>query len=136
MNSIHHIVFDACLLLLAPAMALLSLAVGEQAGPSTDRAVGIVSVFAGVFLIATGISHYHYRSIIRSEPTLNPENSQTLSCYGLAQEVARGAKLTLQNPPIRWRLLFLGIETALEDAVVVSLRAKRYCWTQRGSLKI
>ena len=41
-----------------------------------------------------------------------------VSCCSLLRDIVSGLGIMCANPPVRWRILFVGIEVALEDAMV------------------
>lgn len=104
---------------------------------------GMVLVFACVFLIMTIASLIAYGCAIPSEPQYNRDtrnsiqgdslfmplvdsddnNNETtksnkVSCCGLASDILDGLRTMCSNAPIRWRIIFVGLEVALEDAMV------------------
>jgi hypothetical protein len=45
-------------------------------------------------------------------------DGQRVSCCGLLADIMSGLRIMCANPPVRWRILFVGLEVALEDAMV------------------
>jgi hypothetical protein len=103
---------------------------------------GMVLVFAAVFLVMTVTSLVAYGCAIPSKPLQqcssvnqdsllstplvngdgdgDDENGRrpSISCCGLASDIIDGLRTMCSNPPIRWRIIFVGLEVALEDAMV------------------
>jgi MFS family permease len=147
-NTVHSIVFDVSMVLFTPAMAFLSWYIADVLNDSSSvdfstrdsTTGGMVLVFALTFLIMTLASLIAYGCNIPSEterksqlhtPLVNAdrlnddsdENSgkqaaAVVSCCSLGSEICEGLSIMFSNPPIRWRILFVGLEVALEDAMV------------------
>ncbi|GBG29907.1 Hypothetical Protein FCC1311_061272 [Hondaea fermentalgiana] len=148
LNSVFHICFDTSFLVFTPSVALLAWYIGELAvdqGRSKEdedalKSGVLVCTFAGVFLVTSLISLYcyiyglggapdaegDYQVAPGDETELNegansaPANAQETAeeDSGILKSLWEGAVMTWSTRPIRWRLLFLGLEVAVEDAMV------------------
>jgi hypothetical protein len=103
----------------------------------------MVIVFASVFLLGTLIQLFAYGCLpspqreyigVDKSELLNSgsgnngssgneeeeeeEIRRPVTCSLLAADIVDGLKTMWRNPPIRWRILFVGLEVALEDAMV------------------
>lgn len=156
LNSTFHIAFDTSFLIFTPAVALLAWFIGEKAtqkdmSQEDENALKsgiLVFTFAVVFLVTSAISLYCYMNVIGNTPNASSsvapsdteadgsqqEQAQEAAASqensGILKSLWEGAVLTWKTRPIRWRLLFLGLEVAIEDAMVAVV-ATEYAYTSR-----
>eukprot|EP00455_Lapot_gusevi_P053331 TRINITY_DN8301_c0_g1_i3.p1 TRINITY_DN8301_c0_g1~~TRINITY_DN8301_c0_g1_i3.p1 ORF type:complete len:603 (+),score=213.55 TRINITY_DN8301_c0_g1_i3:84-1811(+) len=124
-NSLHEVWFDLSMIVLSPLMALFAVLATNHLTHNTDVA-GIMGMLAVVFFFASIFSLYHYNRYIPSR-RLHVEANDASSlgnrtCFDEFEEIARniwlGMKMCWSHSAVRWRLIFLGLETSLEDAMI------------------
>ena len=147
-NSLHTGWFDACMIVLSPTMAYFAVVAANNIAPTltsqaqTNDIVGIMGVLAVVFFVASALSFYFYTRYIPATCVDLPEAAtgdamatgagleQRRTCCDEFEDVAAnvwsGLKLCWGHTAVRWRLIFLGLETALEDAMI-SLVLMEFC---------
>mmetsp|Transcript_14983 Transcript_14983/g.24385 ORF Transcript_14983/g.24385 Transcript_14983/m.24385 type:complete len:524 (+) Transcript_14983:195-1766(+) len=154
MNSIYQIAFDSSFIFFTPLIALLSWYIGaivsedkKEADVDGAKAGVLILTFGGVFIVTGAVSYYYYAfGLARNEGSVVPggeeysalstsEEAETTAVdvqevEGLFASVWTGAKLCWQTRPILYRLLFLGLEVAFEDAMVSVLVAE-YAYSSR-----
>lgn len=138
-NSLHTGWFDASMIVLAPLTAVFAVITANQLKDAKSNVqqldvAAIMGVLAGVFLLTSIFSLYYYNARIPNtdEAELAAANAadrddvmsrrEQRSCCDEFDDIARniwsGLKLCWGHSAVRWRLLFLGLETAFEDAMI------------------
>eukprot|EP00760_Papus_ankaliazontas_P010404 PhM_4_TR14268/c0_g1_i1/m.59724 len=143
-NTRHEIFFAICFVVLSPVLAVLGYVLRDSLSDSSsmnhDQATSLimVGIFVVGFFLASVLSIYHYGMIPSkhiskeemSEPLVDaatselPASSSTWSQImvtfaGLGETVG----VIWRHGCIKWRLLFLALEIALEDAVIIVVAA-------------
>eukprot|EP00759_Apiculatamorpha_spiralis_P051899 PhF_6_TR5541/c0_g1_i1/m.7880 len=144
-NTRNETFFAICFVILSPAMAVIGYFAREglKGQPFWDNCEAtsaiMVGIFVAGFLVATIVSMYHY---LRIPGKPDPLALAAMEGQGLIQDSAPppatstwgacmeafgglGEALTLiwRNGCIKWRLVFLALEIALEDAIIVVVAA-------------
>jgi len=157
LNSIWQIVFDSSFFFFTPSVALLAWYISYEAfgKESSDyiKSGILVAVFASIFVLTSLASLYFYTIGMRMEKQQVNGSYSELSGNGEEEEEAdrvyieedegappdhepilaslmAGARLTWQTKPVRYRLIFLGLEVAMEDAMVAVVIAE-YAYNSR-----
>jgi hypothetical protein len=132
-NSLHTGWFDGSMILLAPLSAFLAV-IARQSIPSHTDVASILGILAAVFLISTGLSLFFYNYYIPADivPGSTGEAgvvAQRSCCdefEDIASNIWSGLMLCWRHRAVRWRLIFLGLETSFEDAMI-SLVISEFC---------
>eukprot|EP00744_Colponema_vietnamica_P003164 GILI01004885.1.p1 GENE.GILI01004885.1~~GILI01004885.1.p1 ORF type:complete len:589 (-),score=199.63 GILI01004885.1:1410-3176(-) len=126
-NSTHQIVFDSSFIVFTPIIGYLMYAMTQHLGTQSEFVAGLADVtgilggMMAVFLVLSIVSLYNYNRFIPDLATsLYPHADLPLSTQArmIFHDMRDGIKICLSNGRIGWRLTFLAIETALEDAMV------------------
>lgn len=126
LNSIHIMAFDFSMLFLAPLVAYLAFLITDHFASSftmlEPASVVLLTTMGLVFWITSFLSMYFYTF---SMPMLYPDQKDYEYAEDkpgmlvmLKRSIVQGARLTWNAKTIRWRILFLALETAVEDGII------------------
>ncbi len=122
-NSIHEAFFNLSMLAFAPLMAWIAL-IAVQHWTNAQDAAAIGGTLAFVFLTLSIVSLYQYNTHI--PPHTTPAAGGKMSggmvslneASSLWADMRSGMLIVWRSQRIRWRIIFLALETACEDAMV------------------
>lgn len=129
-NSLHILCFDGSMVVFAPAMAALGVvfATHVDAQGKSSELVDTMAVMGSmmvVFIVASFISLYYYSTALPPKPAPTPISVADHDigpvvgkCAQICEAIVEGFKMTWQHSRIRYRVLFLALEVALEDAMI------------------
>ena len=136
-NSLHTGWFDGSMIVLAPLSAFLAVIASKNIPSATDVA-SILGILAAVFFVSTALSLWYYNAYIPAgtvpgtvgESSSGAAAAQQRTCCDEFEDIARnvwsGLQLCWGHKQVRWRLIFLGLETSFEDAMI-SLVISEFC---------
>eukprot|EP00735_Rhodelphis_limneticus_P003719 TRINITY_DN15228_c0_g1::TRINITY_DN15228_c0_g1_i1::g.30866::m.30866 TRINITY_DN15228_c0_g1::TRINITY_DN15228_c0_g1_i1::g.30866 ORF type:complete len:569 (+),score=80.05 TRINITY_DN15228_c0_g1_i1:98-1804(+) len=133
LNAIHEGSLNLSMVIFAPAIAVVSYYFGLELEKEDDENAeqlsqggGIVGGIAFVYITLSLVSLYFYNTRIPTLPPRRTSSGEAVSfnMSGLMRDIYDGAKLCCIYPAIGWRLIFVAIETSLEDAMVAVIIAE------------
>lgn len=123
-NSLHQLFLDGSMVLGAPVVAIACFVVAMRYHGHAGQALSLLLALGGTFLLCFGGSVVLYARLLAAAPSRTAPGdpkapgfiSQAFAALGnLPADARYVAKL---DPRLLWRVFFLAIDTAVEDAVI------------------
>ena len=146
-NTRHEIFFAGCFVILSPAMAVLGYEIREYiknspwASECEITSAIMVGIFFVGFLLSSLLSLFHYTLLPvertapsedvpgESKPLIQDQAEEKPTSTWIAVKEAVGSlgetvKVIWAHSAVKWRLFFLALEIALEDAIIIVVAAE------------